>query len=222
MATTFFPYKPSQVWSAAGWVVNAVLDTSLSLETIATLKKRALAPAERLVAARQARSTCQGVHKATLATLNKANAKNDAAGSALAAAAGIKGGRELQEKLQVLLGGRRMSDVTSAPHDEEIRVFWDLLARVDADPDKHGLPAERIEALRVTNAAHEAAYLAERAAYKALRAAQNEHDDAEDEFITGYRSAVRAILLELDEAGAAAVLTAFEARPTKDDDDDDE
>ena len=26
MATTFFPYNPSHIWSAAGWVVNAVLD----------------------------------------------------------------------------------------------------------------------------------------------------------------------------------------------------
>jgi hypothetical protein len=28
MATTFFPYNPSHIWSASGWVVNAVLDTS--------------------------------------------------------------------------------------------------------------------------------------------------------------------------------------------------
>jgi hypothetical protein len=212
MATTFFPYNPSHIWSAAGWVVNAVLDTSLSLETITALNKRALAPAERLRTARENKSTLQGAHKAALAALNKANTKNDAAGSALVASAGIKGGRELQEKVQLLLDGRRMSDVTSAPHEEEIRIFWDFLNRVDADPDKHGLPVERIEALRETNAAHEAAYLAERAAYKALRAAKIEHDDAEDEFLSGYRAAVRTIVLELGEAGATAVLPAFDSR----------
>ena len=219
MATTFFPYNPSHIWSAAGWVVNAVLDTSLSLETISAIKKRALAPAERLRAAREKKSSLQGAHKAALAWLNETNTNNDAAGSAVVASAGMKGGRPLQDKVQVLLGGRRMSDVTSAPHEEEIRIFWDFLNRVDADPDKHGLPVERIEALRETNAAHEAAYLAERAAYKALRAAMIEYEDASDAFLTGYRAAVRSILLEVGEAGAAAVLPTFEGRAKKDDDD---
>ena len=126
MATTFFPYNPSHIWSAAGWVVNAVLDTNLSLETTAALNKRALAPAERLRAARDTKSSLQGAHKAALVVLNETNTKNDAAGSAVVASAGMKGGRELQEKVQVLLGGRRMSDVTSAPHEEEIRTFWDF------------------------------------------------------------------------------------------------
>ena len=212
MTVTYFPFTAAHIWSASVWVVDAVLDTSLPLEVISALKKRALAPAETLRAARVKKTNAQGAHKLALAELNLRNKENDEAGSALAAAAGIKGGRPLQEKLQVLLGGRRMSDVTTAPHDEEIRIFWDFLGRVDADPNKFELPAERIERLRVTNAAHEAAYLAERAAYKALRAAKIEHDDAEDEFLSGYRAAVRTIVLELGEAGATAVLPAFDSR----------
>ena len=219
MATTFFPYNPSHIWSASGWVVNAVLDTTLPLEVISALKKRALAPAETLRGARDKKTNAQGAHKLALAELNLRNKENDEAGSAIPASAGIKGGRALQDKVQVLLGGRRMSDVTSAPHEEEIRIFWDFLGRVDADPNKFELPAERIETLRETNAAHEAAYLAERAAYKALRAAQIEYDDAADEFLSGYRSAVRAIVLDLGEAGATAVLPAFDVRPKKADDD---
>lgn len=219
MTVTYFPFTAAHIWSASVWVVDAVLDTSLPLEVISALKKRALAPAETLRAARVKKTNAQGAHKLALAELNLRNKENDEAGSALAASAGIKGGRPLQEKMQVLLGGRRMSDVTSAPHDEEIRIFWDFLGRVDADANKFELPAERIERLRVTNAAHEAAYLAERAAYKALRAAMIEHEDASDAFLTGYRAAVRSILLEVGEAGAAAVLPTFEGRAKKDDDD---
>ena len=218
MSTAHFPYYPSHIWSAASWVVNAMLDTSLPLEVISALKKRALAPAERLRAAREKKATLQGAHKLALAALNIANTNNDAAGSALVASAGIKGGRALQEKVRLFLGGRRMSDVTGAPHEEEIRVFVDFLHRVDADPDKFELPVERVEALRATNAAHEAAYLAERAAYKALRAAIIEYDDPSDELLSGYRAAVRGILVELGEAGAAAVLPSFEGRSKKADD----
>jgi hypothetical protein len=219
MTVTYFPFTAGHIWSASGWVVNAVLDTTLPLEVISALKKRALAPAETLRGARDKKTNAQGAHKLALAELNLRNKENDDAGSAVAASAGIKGGRALQEKVQVLLGGRRMSDVTSAPHDEEIRIFWDFLGRVDADPDKFELPAERIERLRETNAAHEAAYLAARAAYKALRAAMIEHEDASDAFLTGYRGAVRAILLDLGEAGAAAALPTFEGRGKKDNDD---
>ena len=218
MSTTYFPYYPSHIWSSAGWVVNAVNDTTLSPEVVAAVKKWAYAPAERLRAAREKKTSLQGAHKLALAALNAANKDNDDAGSAVAAAAGIKGGRALQDKVQLFLGGRRMSDVTGAPHEEEIRVFADFLSRVDADPDKFELPVDRIETLRGTNAAHEAAYLAERAAYKALRAAVIDYDDASDEFLSGYRASVRTILLELGEAGAAAVLPTFEGRSKKDDD----
>ena len=219
MSTTYYPYNPSHIWSASGWVVNAALDTTLPLEVISAVKRWALAPAETLRAAREKKTSLQGAHKLALATLNTENQNNDDAGSALSASVNNNGGRDLQEKLQLLLGGRRMSDVTSAPHEEEIRIFWDFLSRVDADPDKFGFPAERIERLRETNAAHEAAYLAERAAYKALRAAIIEYDDAADAFLTGYRSAVRAIVLELGEVGAAAALPTFEGRGKKDPDD---
>ena len=36
---------------------------------------------------------------------------------------------------------------------------------------------------------------------------------------TGYRAAVRAVVLDLGEAGATAVLPAFDTRPKKGDDD---
>ena len=209
LVTTLYPRERTQTHLAATNVLALIAAATTDPKVHALLVLWAQAVAQAVVDARAKHRAKQGIWRARydeLRPLDKA-----AAGALRFAEAAIekKLGAEGVALFHRLLNVARLSDVTGGPLARQYSLVEDLRLRVEAEPDAHGLPLERLEEVFATNAALGAGIAAEQEAKRAWKAAAAALAEAEDNFRDGYRVLVRSLVQLLEEPGAAAILPTF-------------
>ena len=209
IVNTLFPSQRSQLLHAATTMLTLLAAATTDPKVKALIEQWVQALAQSLVDARTNHRAKQGVWRARYDELAPLNDAADAALRFAEAAIKKKLGAAGVALFHRLLGVGKLSDVTGAPLARQHSLVEDLRARVEAEPDAHKLPAERLEEIFTTNAALGAGILAEQDAKRAWKAASSALDDAEDSFRDGYRVLVKSIVQLLGEDGAQALLPMF-------------
>lgn len=209
IVNTLFPSQRSQLLHAATTMLTLLAAATTDPKVKALIEQWVQALAQSLVDARTNHRAKQGVWRARYDELAPLNDAADAALRFAEAAIKKKLGAAGVALFHRLLGVGKLSDVTGAPLARQHSLVEDLRARVEAEPDAHKLPAERLEEIFTTNAALGAGILAEQDAKRAWKAASSALDDAEDSFRDGYRVLVKSIVQLLGEDGALAILPMF-------------
>ena len=209
IVNTLFPSQRSQLLHAATTMLTLLAAATTDPKVKALIEQWVQALAQSLVDARTNHRAKQGVWRARYDELAPLNDAADAALRFAEAAIKKKLGAAGVALFHRLLGVGKLSDVTGAPLARQHSLVEDLRARVEAEPDVHKLPAERLEEVFTTNAALGAGVLAEQDAKRAWKAASSALDDVEDSFHDCYRVLVKSIVQLLGEDGARAILQMF-------------
>ena len=209
IVNTLFPSQRSQLLHAATTMLTLLAAATTDPKVKALIEQWVQALAQSLVDARTNHRAKQGVWRARYDELAPLNDAADAALRFAEAAIKKKLGAAGVALFHRLLGVGKLSDVTGAPLARQHSLVEDLRARVEAEPDAHDLPAERLEEVFTTNAALGAGVLAEQDAKRAWKAASSALDDVEDSFRDGYRVLVKSVVQLLGEDGAQAILPMF-------------
>ena len=209
LVTTLFPGNRTQTHLAATNVLTMLTASTTDPKVHALLVLWAQAVAQAVVDARANHRTKQGIWRARYDELGPLDKAADGALRFAEAAIKKKLGAEGVALFHRLLNVGRLSDVTAGPLARQYSLVEDLRARVEAEPDAHGLPPERLEEVFATNAALGAGIAAEQEAKRAWKAAAAALGEAEDDFRDGYRVLVRSVVQLLGETGAAALLPSF-------------
>ena len=209
IVNTLFPSQRSQLLHAATTMLTLLAAATTDPKVKALIELWVQALAQSLVDARTNHRAKQGVWRARYDELAPLNDAADAALRFAEAAIKKKLGAAGVALFHRLLGVGKLSDVTGAPLARQHSLVEDLRARVEAEPDAHDLPAERLEEVFTTNAALGAGVLAEQDAKRAWKAASSALDDVEDSFRDGYRVLVKSVVQLLGEDGALAILPMF-------------
>ena len=209
IVNTLFPSQRSQLLHAATTMLTLLAAATTDPKVKALIEQWVQALAQSLVDARTNHRAKQGVWRARYDELAPLNDAADAALRFAEAAIKKKLGAAGVALFHRLLGVGKLSDVTGAPLARQHSLVEDLRARVEAEPDAHDLPAERLEEVFTTNAALGAGVLAEQDAKRAWKAASSALDDVEDSFRDGYRVLVKSVVQLLGEDGARAILPMF-------------
>lgn len=209
IVNTLFPSQRSQLLHAATTMLTLLAAATTDPKVKALIEQWVQALAQSLVDARTNHRAKQGVWRARYDELAPLNDAADAALRFAEAAILKKLGAAGVALFHRLLGVGKLSDVTGAPLARQHSLVEDLRARVEAEPDAHDLPAERLEEVFTTNAALGAGVLAEQDAKRAWKAASSALDDVEDSFRDGYRVLVKSVVQLLGEDGAQAILPMF-------------
>lgn len=209
IVNTLFPSQRSQLLHAATTMLTLLAAATTDPKVKALIELWVQALAQSLVDARTNHRAKQGVWRARYDELAPLNDAADAALRFAEAAILKKLGAAGVALFHRLLGVGKLSDVTGAPLARQHSLVEDLRARVEAEPDAHDLPAERLEEVFTTNAALGAGVLAEQDAKRAWKAASSALDDVEDSFRDGYRVLVKSVVQLLGEDGARAILPMF-------------
>ena len=209
IVNTLFPSQRSQLLHAATTMLTLLAAATTDPKVKALIELWVQALAQSLVDARTNHRAKQGVWRARYDELAPLNDAADAALRFAEAAIKKKLGAAGVALFHRLLGVGKLSDVTGAPLARQHSLVEDLRARVEAEPDAHDLPAERLEEVFATNAALGAGVLAEQDAKRAWKAASSALDDVEDSFRDGYRVLVKSVVQLLGEDGALAILPMF-------------
>ena len=209
ITTTLFPGNRTQTHLAATHVLALLLAATTDPKVHALLVLWAQVVAQAVVDARAAHRAKQGLWRARYDELEPLDKAADGALRFAEAAIEKKLGAEGVALFHRLLNVARLSDVTGGPLAKQYSLVEDLRARVEAEPDAHGLPLERLEEVFATNAALGAGIAAEQEAKRAWKAAAAALAEAEDNFRDGYRVLVRSVVQLLGETGAAAILPSF-------------
>ena len=209
ITTTLFPGNRTQTHLAATHVLALLVAATTDPKVHALLVLWAQVVAQAVVDARAAHRAKQGLWRARYDELEPLDKAADGALRFAEAAIEKKLGAEGVALFHRLLNVARLSDVTGGPLAKQYSLVEDLRARVEAEPDAHGLPLERLEEVFATNAALGAGIAAEQEAKRAWKASAVALAEAEDNFRDGYRVLVRSVVQLLGEAGAAAILPSF-------------
>ena len=209
ITTTLFPGNRTQTHLAATDVLALLAAATTDPKVHALLVLWAQVVAQAVVDARAAHRAKQGLWRARYDELEPLDKAADGALRFAEAAIEKKLGAEGVALFHRLLNVARLSDVTGGPLARQYSLVEDLRARVEAEPDAHGLPLERLEEVFATNAALGAGIAAEQEAKRAWKAAAAALAEAEDNFRDGYRVLVRSVVQLLGETGAAAILPTF-------------
>ena len=209
IVNTLFPSQRSQLLHAATTMLTLLAAATTDPKVKALIELWVQALAQSLVDARTNHRAKQGVWRARYDELAPLNDAADAALRFAEAAIKKKLGAAGVALFHRLLGVGKLSDVTGAPLARQHSLVEDLRARVEAEPDAHKLPVERLEEVFSTNAALGAGVLAEQDAKRAWKAASSALDDVEDSFRDGYRVLVKSVVQLLGEDGAQAILPMF-------------
>lgn len=209
IVNTLFPSQRSQLLHAATTMLTLLAAATTDPKVKALIEQWVQALAQSLVDARTNHRAKQGVWRARYDELAPLNDAADAALRFAEAAILKKLGAAGVALFHRLLGVGKLSDVTGAPLARQHSLVEDLRARVEAEPDAHKLPVERLEEVFSTNAALGAGVLAEQDAKRAWKAASSALDDVEDSFRDGYRVLVKSVVQLLGEDGARAILPMF-------------
>ncbi|MCK6513984.1 hypothetical protein L6R46_02865 [Myxococcota bacterium] len=209
ITTTLFPGNRTQTHLAATHVLALLVAATTDPKVHALLVLWAQVVAQAVVDARAAHRAKQGLWRARYDELEPLDKAADGALRFAEAAIEKKLGAEGVALFHRLLNVARLSDVTGGPLAKQYSLVEDLRARVEAEPDAHGLPLERLEEVFATNAALGAGIAAEQEAKRAWKAAAAALAEAEDNFRDGYRVLVRSVVQLLGETGAAAILPSF-------------
>ena len=209
IVNTLFPSQRSQLLHAATTMLTLLAAATTDPKVKALIEQWVQALAQSLVDARTNHRAKQGVWRARYDELAPLNDAADGALRFAEAAILKKLGAAGVALFHRLLGVGKLSDVTGAPLARQHSLVEDLRARVEAEPDAHDLPAERLEEVFTTNAALGAGVLAEQDAKRAWKAASSALDDVEDSFRDGYRVLVKSLVQLLGEDGARAILPMF-------------
>ena len=209
ITTTLFPGNRTQTHLAATHVLALLVAATTDPKVHALLVLWAQVVAQAVVDARAAHRAKQGLWRARYDELEPLDKAADGALRFAEAAIEKKLGAEGVALFHRLLNVARLSDVTGGPLAKQYSLVEDLRARVEAEPDAHGLPLERLEEVFATNAALGAGIAAEQEAKRAWKASAVALAEAEDSFRDGYRVLVRSVVQLLGEAGAAAILPSF-------------
>ena len=209
ITTTLFPGNRAQTHLAATDVLALLAAATTDPKVHALLVLWAQVVAQAVVDARATHRAKQGLWRARYDELEPLDKAADAALRFAEAAIEKKLGAEGVALFHHLLNVARLSDVTGGPLARQHSLVEDLRARVEAEPDAHGLPLERLEEVFATNAALGAGIAAEQEAKRAWKASAVALAEAEDNFRDGYRVLVRSVVQLLGETGAAAILPSF-------------
>ena len=209
LVTTLYPRERTQTHLAATHVLALLVAASIDPKVHALLVLWAQAVAQGVVDARATHRAKQGLWRARYDELGPLDKAADGALRFAEAAIEKKLGAEGVALFHRLLNVARLSDVTGGPLAKQYSLVEDLRLRVEAKPDAHGLPLERLEEVFATNAALGAGIAAEQEAKRAWKASAAALAEAEDNFRDGYRVLVRSVVQLLGEAGAAAILPSF-------------
>ena len=209
LVTTLFPGNRTQTHLAATNVLALLVASTTDPKVHALLVLWAQAVAQAVVDARATHRAKQGIWRARYDELGPLDKAADGALRFAEAAIEKKLGAEGVALFHRLLNVTRLSDVTGGPLAKQYSLVEDLRLRVEAEPDAHGLPLERLEEVFATNAALGAGIAAEQEAKRAWKAAAAALAEAEDNFRDGYRVLVRSLVQLLEEPGAAAILPTF-------------
>ena len=209
LVTTLYPRERTQTHLAATHVLALLVAATTDPKVHALLVLWAQVVAQAVVDARATHRAKQGLWRARYDELGPLDKAADGALRFAEAAIEKKLGAEGVALFHRLLNVARLSDVTGGPLAKQYSLVEDLRARVEAEPDAHGLPLERLEEVFATNAALGAGIAAEQEAKRAWKASAAALAEAEDNFRDGYRVFVRSVVQLLGETGAAAILPSF-------------
>lgn len=206
---SFFPRNRTEHQTAATTVLALVAATTTDPKVHGLLVLWVQSLAQGLIDARAAHRAAQGVWRARYDELAPLDREADGALRLAEVAIFNKLGAAGVALFHRLLGVSKLSDVTGGPLAQQVRLVEDMRARVEAEPDLHGLPQARLEEVFATNAALGAGITAEQEAKRAWKASSAALSAAEDAFGDGYRVFVRSVVQLLREDGAAALLPRF-------------
>ena len=213
--TTLYPTTWEQIWVCAESVVNTVANPSADAEIAGILAERALSSAQSALDAREEQQGAQATWRVKYEALLSANDEADEAIDAVDLACRLKGGTALQTLNRSLWGGEGRTEFKNLPFQSQILKAKGYLVRVDAGGAALNVPSERVEKVRITNAALEAAWNEEREAKRAWGVKAEAADQGRDEFLGEYRELVRYLLAVVGEARTRAVLPGFAKKKGK-------
>ena len=212
---SFFPRNRTEHQTAATVVLALLAAATTDPKVHALLVLWVQGVAQILTDARTAHRAAQGLWRARHDELAPLDREADGALRLAEVAIFNKLGAAGVALFHRLLGVGKLSDVTGGPLAQQVRLVEDMRARVEAEPDLHGLPQARLEEVFATNAALGAGLTAEQEAKRAWKASSAALDAAEDTFADGYRVFVRSVVQLLGEDGAAALLPRFSRSAAK-------